>query len=163
MTETEPAGSVGKTFRQRIRPCRQLSRARCRLEIERSWYQRVMPSTADLLDANLHRVFGNRDAASRSAAIREVFAPDAAFIDPDETVVGWEAVEAKAAGLIDPTPESFVFAEYGPRYIDGDFGALAWSFGPAGSPVARGIDLITVVDGRISELRTVLVDATDPQ
>ena len=120
-----------------------------------------MSATVDLLDANLHKVFGNRDVESRSAAIRQVYAADVAFTDPDETVVGWDALEAKAAGLIDATPESFVFAEEGPRYVDGNFGVLAWSFGPAGSPVARGIDLITVVDGRISQLRTVLVEATD--
>jgi hypothetical protein len=121
-----------------------------------------MPSTAELLDANLHQVFGNRDVDSRSAAIREVFASDVAFIDPDETVVGWEALEAKAASLIGAAPESFVFTEEGPRYVDGDFGALAWAFGPAGSPVARGIDLITVVEGRIAELRTVLVEEPVP-
>lgn len=116
-----------------------------------------MPSIADLLDANVHRVFGNRDAASRSAAIREIFAEDVVFSDPEGRVVGWAALESKAAALLDGAPTGFTFTEDGPKYVGSDFGALAWAFGPAGAPVARGIDVLVVRDGRIAELRTALI------
>jgi SnoaL-like domain len=115
-----------------------------------------MTDVIELLDGNLHRVFGERDAAARGRAIREVYTEDVVFTDPDETVVGWDALDRKAAGLLGGVPDTFVFAAVGPHYVAGDFGALAWSFGPEGAPVARGVDAITVRDGRIAELRTAL-------
>jgi ketosteroid isomerase-like protein len=115
-----------------------------------------MPTVAELLAANLHDVFGNRDPGSRRAAIEALFAPEVLFVDPEETVTGWDALEAKAAGLIDGAPADFVFADDGLGYVSADTGVQAWTFGPAGSPAARGVDIITVRDGRITELRTLL-------
>jgi len=115
-----------------------------------------MATIHDLLSANLHQVFGNRDAASRRVAIDATYTEDVVFGDPDGEVTGRDALEAKAAGLIDGAPAEFVFVEDGIAYAGGNSGALAWAFGPSGSPVARGIDMITVRDGRISALRTLL-------
>jgi hypothetical protein len=116
-----------------------------------------MPTVHELLEANLVRVFGNRDAASRRAAIDETYAEDVVFVDPDDTVTGRDALAAKAAGLLDDAPADFVFAADGILYTDADTGALPWAFGPAGAPVVRGIDIITVRDGLIAELRTLVV------
>lgn len=118
-----------------------------------------MTDVNEMLRGNLHRVFGERDPGRRRAAIDELYAEDVRFSDPEETVVGRDALERKAAGLLDRTPPDFAFAEDGPAYADAETGALAWAFGPAGAPVARGIDLVTVRDGRIVELRTLLLDA----
>jgi hypothetical protein len=115
-----------------------------------------MSTARELLDANLHRVFGNRDAASRREAIDAIYTVDVAFSDPEGTTFGRDALEQKAASLIDTAPDDFVFAAEGPDYLGAGTAALAWSFGPAGSPVARGIDVITVEDGRISSLSTLL-------
>ncbi|GAB2454541.1 ketosteroid isomerase-like protein [Conyzicola lurida] len=115
-----------------------------------------MPSPLELLASNLHDVFGNRDAAARRRAIETIYTDDVVFTDPEESVTGWDAVEAKAAALLDGAPAEFEFADDGIAYTGADAGALAWTFGPSGSPVARGIDLITVRDGRIAELRTLL-------
>jgi hypothetical protein len=116
----------------------------------------TMADVRDLLNGNLHRVFGERDAEARRAAIDEIFADDVRFSDPEGSVVGRDALEAKAAALLGGAPDTFVFVEDGPAYVGADTGALSWAFGPAGAPVARGIDLITVRDGRIAELRTLL-------
>jgi hypothetical protein len=115
-----------------------------------------MSTARQLLEANLHRVFGNRDAASRREAIELTYADDVAFTDPEGTVTGRDALEAKAAALLDGAPADFVFEEDGVDYSSPDSGALAWKFGPSGSPVARGIDVITIRGGRISTLRTLL-------
>jgi hypothetical protein len=115
-----------------------------------------VPTTTELLSANLREVFGNRDAASRRAAIERVYAEDVVFTDPEGAVTGWDALEAKAAGLLAGAPESFAFAEDGPVYLGPSSGALAWTFGPEGAPVARGIDVIEVRDDRIVALRTLL-------
>jgi hypothetical protein len=115
-----------------------------------------MNTVADLLAANLHDVFGNRDAASRRAAIERTYTEDVVFTDPEGSVEGWDAVDEKAGGLLGRVPDTFVFAEEGLRYASSETGALAWSFGPAGGePAARGIDLITVRDGRIATLVTI--------
>jgi hypothetical protein len=89
-------------------------------------------------------------------AIKRVYSEDVVFAHPEGEVRGWDALEAKAAGLLADAPEDFVFAEAGPVYLSASGGALAWTFGPAGSPVARGVDVIDVHDGRIVTLRTLL-------
>jgi len=120
-----------------------------------------MTSVSELLAANLHDVFGNRDAFTRHVAIERVYSEDVVFTDPDGTVHGRAAIEAKAAALLAGAPSDFVFAEDGERYAATDVGALAWAFGPADAPVARGIDVITVANGRITSVRTFFVDATE--
>jgi len=115
-----------------------------------------MATPRELLEANLSQVFGNRDATSRRAAIDAFYTEDVVFTDPEETVTGRDALEAKASGLIDGAPAEFVFAPDGIDYVGVDSAALAWTFGPSGDPVARGIDVITVRDGRISALLTLL-------
>jgi hypothetical protein len=116
-----------------------------------------MTATVDeLLAANLHGVFGERDEAKRRAAAEALYTADVRFVDPEETVVGIDAVVAKAGGLLAGAP-GFVFTDQGPAYRAGDTAALAWALGPSGAePVARGVDLITVRDGRISEVLTLL-------
>jgi ketosteroid isomerase-like protein len=118
-----------------------------------------MAEVRELLDANLRGVFGNRDAASRRRIIDETYADDVAFTDPEGTVTGRDALDERAAALLARVPENFDFVEDGPAYVGTGSGALAWRFGPPDSPVARGIDVITVRDGRISELRTMLTNS----
>jgi ketosteroid isomerase-like protein len=115
-----------------------------------------MATPSELLDANLLAVFNNRDPASRRAAIDETYTDDVAFTDPDGTVIGRSALDERAAAVLAGSPEEFVFTAEGLRYTSSDSGALAWAFGPSGAPVVRGIDVITVRDGRIATLRTIL-------
>ena len=117
-----------------------------------------MTSVSELLAANLHDVFGNRDPLARRAAIERVYSEDVAFTDPDGTVQGRAALEHKAAALLADVPNDFVFSEDGERYAALDVGALAWAFGPPGAPVARGIDIITVADEKITSIRTFFID-----
>jgi hypothetical protein len=115
-----------------------------------------MATTDELLAANLHGVFGERDEAKRRATAAEVYTDDVRFTDPEETVVGRDAVVAKAAALLAGAP-GLVFADEGPVYLAGDRAALAWTLGPEGAaPVARGVDVVTLRDGRISEVLTLL-------
>lgn len=114
-------------------------------------------TVTDLLAANLHGVFGERDRDRRRATAAATYTDDVRFSDPEETVVGPDAVEAKATALLDDAP-GFVFAEAGPAYLLGDRGALPWTFGPeGGDPVARGLDVITVEGHRISAVLTFVV------
>lgn len=117
-----------------------------------------MTSVSELLSANLHEVFGNRDAEARRERIATIYTEDVVFTDPEGTVRGRSAVEEKAAGLLAGAPDNFVFAEDGERYVGSDIGALAWAFGPAEAPVARGIDVLTVANDHITSVRTFFID-----
>jgi hypothetical protein len=109
-----------------------------------------------LLAANLHGVFGERDPERRRATAAATYTEDVRFTDPEETVVGLDALEAKAAALLEGAP-GLVFADAGPAFLAGERGALSWTLAPeGGEPVARGLDVITVRDGRISEIFTLL-------
>jgi hypothetical protein len=115
-----------------------------------------MPDAKELVYINLHEVFAERDPDARRAAIERAYAEDVRFIDPEGEVVGREALNDSAQKLLDGAPAEFAFEEDGPRYVGHDTAALPWRFGPPDTPVARGVDILTVRDGRVSVLRTLL-------
>jgi hypothetical protein len=113
---------------------------------------------AALMHANLHDVFGERDDQRRIEEITRTYTDDVAFIDPDGPVWGHDAVNQKARELLERAP-GFVLAADGPLYSGRETGCLAWRFGPEGlAPVARGVDIASVKDGRIASIRTLLAD-----
>jgi hypothetical protein len=101
-------------------------------------------------------IFGERDRGVRIAAIDRAYTEDVLFTDPDGSVVGRDALDEKVQHLLDNAPPEFTFVEDGPLYLNGEIGALAWAFGPADAPMARGIDIMTARDGKISVLQTLL-------
>src|SRR5690349_4588329 len=109
-----------------------------------------MADAHELLYINLHLVFAQRDPDERRAAIERAYAEDVKFIDPEGEVVGRQALNNSAQKLLDGAPAEFAFEEDGPRYVGHDTAALPWRFGPPDSPVARGIDILTLRDGRVS-------------
>ncbi|NHC46333.1 nuclear transport factor 2 family protein [Motilibacter aurantiacus] len=116
-----------------------------------------MSDTTDLMRANLLEVFDERDPERRRAAIARTYAPDVAFSDPEGTVTGHAAVDAKAQKVLDDAL-GFVFSPMGEAYESSDLGYQAWGLGPAGEPpVVRGIDIALVADGRIARLYTLLL------
>jgi hypothetical protein len=115
-----------------------------------------------LLHANLHEVFLERDPDARRAAIERTYAEDVRFIDAEAEVVGRDAVSERVHQLVDGHPAEFVLEEDGAPYVGGDVGALAWRLGPPGSPVARGIDILTVRDDRVILHRTLLAIEAAP-
>jgi hypothetical protein len=50
----------------------------------------------------------------------------------------------------------YVLEEDGPRYVGAGTAALAWRFGPPAQPIARGVDVLTIRDGRVSVVRTLI-------
>jgi SnoaL-like domain len=120
-----------------------------------------MPDATELLYGNLHEVFSERDPERRRAAIERTYAQDVRFIDPEGEVVGRQALSDRAQKLLDGAPANFSLQEDGPRYVGPGTAALAWRFGPPGSPVARGIDILTIRDGRVSVLRTLIAAEAD--
>jgi SnoaL-like domain len=115
-----------------------------------------MPDAEELLHSNLHEVFSERDPQRRRAAIERTYTEDVTFIDPEGEYVGWQALNDQAQKLLDGALVGVTLEEDGPRYLGTDTAALAWRVGPAGSAVARGIDILTIRDGRVSTLRTLI-------
>jgi hypothetical protein len=120
-----------------------------------------MADAKELLHSNLHEVFSERDPERRRAAIRRTYTEDVTFIDPEGEFAGRQALSDQAQKLLDGVPAGFVFEEDGPRYVGTDTAALPWRLGPPGNPVARGIDILTIRDGRVSVLRTLIASEAD--
>jgi hypothetical protein len=119
-----------------------------------------MPDAAELLYMN-REVFSERDPEKRRAAVERTYVDDVTFIDPEGEVVGRQALNDRAQKILDDAPPDFVLEEDGPGYVSPDTAAQAWRFGPPGSPAVRGIDILTVSDGRVSVVRTLIGELTD--
>ena len=112
---------------------------------------------SELIDRMIDDVFNQPDPQRRAAAIAEVFSDDVVFTDPDRTVRGSDELAAAVTELLDAGAPDFVFTHDGPFRGVGDLGMRAWSLGPAGGEVvAGGTDVVTVADGRITHLWTIL-------
>lgn len=119
----------------------------------------MLPKSEEIITLarrNLLEVFGERDPELRASTVREIYSENVSFADPDETVVGWEALEQKAAGLLEGAP-GFVFQPVGEVRTVQNLALLAWQFGPeGGDPVVSGLDISIVENGRIVSLYTSL-------
>ena len=120
-----------------------------------------MPDPRELLHSNLHEVFSERDPERRWAAIERTYTEDVRFIDPEGTFVGRQALNDQVRKLLDGVMAGFVLEEDGPRYVGADCAVLAWRLGPPGRPVARGIDILTIRDDRVSAVRTLIASHLD--
>lgn len=110
-----------------------------------------------LLQANLARVFGERDAEKRNAAIRELYAPGAVLYEPDDIATGHDAIAHAVDALLTSLPPSFVFTAIGPAVGHHGLARLRWSAGPPGGPVAvTGMDVVRVEGGLIQSLHVFL-------
>lgn len=106
-----------------------------------------------LLQANLVRVFGERDAEKRKAAIRELYAPDAVLYEPEGVVTGHDAIAHAVEALLTSLPPTFVFTAIGPAVGHHGLARLRWRGGPPNGPIAvTGIDVVRVEGGLIQNL-----------
>ena len=119
-----------------------------------------MPDAQELLYMN-REVFSERDPEKRRAAIERTYAEDVRFVDPEGEVVGQQALSDRAQKILDDAPADFVLEGDGLGYVSPDTAAQAWRFGPPGNPVVRGIDILTVSEGRVSVVRTLIGSRTD--
>lgn len=110
------------------------------------------------LQANLIRVFSERDATRRMDAIRELYAEDAVLYEPDRAVAGQAAISEVVEALLASLPPDFTFAARGPAMGHHGVARLLWQAGPPAGPVAvTGTDIARFEGGRIKTLH-VLID-----
>jgi SnoaL-like domain len=110
-----------------------------------------------LMQANLARVFGERDASRRTKAIAQLYADDAILYEPDASATGHAAINQAVKALLSNLPPNFVFTAIGPAVGHHDVGRLRWHSGPPNGPVAvTGTDVAQIEDGRIQTLHVFL-------
>jgi hypothetical protein len=110
-----------------------------------------------LMQGNLVRVFGERDADRRRAALRELYAEDATLYEPQAVVTGREAISGAVDSLLAGMPLDFVFTPAGHGVGHNGVGRLFWRAGPPDGPVAvTGTDVAHVEGGRIKSLHVFL-------
>ncbi|HEX4246384.1 MAG TPA: nuclear transport factor 2 family protein [Pseudonocardia sp.] len=111
---------------------------------------------SELLLRNLLDVFDERDGDRRLAAIAELWAPDAVFVDPEGRFVGHAALDATVAQLQGRTA-GWRFSAAGTPLVHPGGGELSWSYGPPEDPArVTGTDVAVVRGGRIATLYAIV-------
>jgi hypothetical protein len=111
-----------------------------------------------LMQANIVRVFNERNASLRLAALDELYAEDATLYDPETVATGRQAISQAVDNLLLSLPPDFVFNAIGPAVGHNGAGRLFWRAGPPNGPVAvTGTDVAHIENGRI-KLLYVFVD-----
>ncbi|MCF4124406.1 nuclear transport factor 2 family protein [Methylobacterium sp. SyP6R] len=115
------------------------------------------PDHDRLLRANLERVFNERDAGRRAAAMDDLFVAEPVMFEPADIVRGRAAIAAVAGKLLDQFGPTFRFTPIGAAVGHHGLAALRWQAGPEGGPVAvTGTDVAEIADGRIVRLWVLL-------
>ena len=119
-----------------------------------------MTTASALVQANLQRVFNERDAGRRARAIHELYAADATFYEEREAAYsGREDIARAVAKLLESLPPTLVFSMVAPATQNHGMGKLLWrGHLPDGTTVVTGTDIAQVEQGRIRSLH-VFVDA----
>lgn len=119
-----------------------------------------MTTDGGVLQANLERVFSERDAGRRREAIQELYASDAVLYEQEAQYAGRQAIEDAVTKLLASLPPGLVFAVTAPAMQNHDIGKLLWKGQlPDGTTIVTGTDVARIVGGRIHGLYVFI----DPQ
>ena len=89
----------------------------------------VEPDYDALLQANLQRVFNERDPVRRDAAIVDLYTADPAMYEPDAIVKGRQAISDIAGKLLDNFGPDFAFVAEGKGLGHHGMATLRWHAG----------------------------------
>jgi SnoaL-like domain len=106
-----------------------------------------------LMQANIVRVFNERNPDRRLAALDELYTEDATLCDPETAATGRKAISEAIDSLHRMLPPAFVFTSVGHAVGHNGAGRLFWRAGPPDGPAAiTGVDVAHIEGGRISLL-----------
>jgi hypothetical protein len=110
----------------------------------------TMTTASSVLQANLKRVFNERDAARRRQAIKELYAADAVLYEQEAKYSGTEAIEGAIAHLLGSLPPTLTFVLVAPVMQNHDMAKLLWRGQlPDGTTVVTGTDVAQIEGERI--------------
>jgi hypothetical protein len=111
-----------------------------------------------LMQANIARVFNERNADRRLAALGELYTDNATLCDPETAATGRKAISDAIDSLHRMLPPTFAFTAVGHAAGHNNAGRLFWRAGPPDGPAAiTGVDVAHIEDGQI-KLLYVFVD-----
>ena len=111
-----------------------------------------------LMQANIVRVFNERDPDRRRVALDELYTDNATLCDPETVATGPQAISDAVGSLHRMLPSGFVFTAVGHAVGHNGAARLFWQAGPPGGPAAvTGTDVAHFENGRI-KLLYVFVD-----
>jgi hypothetical protein len=103
-----------------------------------------------LMQANIVRVFNERNPDYRRVALNELYTEDAILYDPETVATGQKAISEAVDSLLVRLPADFVFSATGRAVGHHGVARLFWRAGPPGGPVAvTGTDVAHIKGGRI--------------
>lgn len=107
-----------------------------------------------IMQADLDRVFGERDATRRIAAILEIYGHDAVLPERHRSAQGHDAISQAVTDLPEELPPHFTFTAIRPALGHHGIGGLPWRGRPPGYPVAvTGTDVAQIEGGCIQTLQ----------
>jgi len=121
-----------------------------------------MENTANLLEDSLLLIWNDRDAASRLAAMEQVYAMDIVFYESNvgAAITGYQAINDLIATLQVQWPPQFRFELNRPAQVNHRVQHISWTLGiPGQTPVATGMDVALIEDGKIKSLHLFLDSA----
>ena len=111
-----------------------------------------------VMQANIVRVFNERDPDRRRVALSELYSEGATLYDPETVAIGWDAISQAVEDLLQRLPPDFAFTVAGHAVGHNGAARLFWRAGPSDGPVAvTGTDVAHIKNGRI-KLLYVFVD-----
>jgi SnoaL-like protein len=117
-----------------------------------------MTTASTVLEANLERVFNERDPTLRRRAIEELYAADAVLYEQEGKYAGRKAIEGAITHLLGSLPPTLVFVLVAPVMQNHEMGKLLWRGQlPDGTLIVTGTDVAQVEGGRIRSVH-VFVD-----
>ena len=112
------------------------------------------------MQANLARVFSERDADKRLSAIAELYAENAVLFEPDTSVTGHAGINSAVTALMSRLPPDFKFTAKGRAIGHHGLARLHWQGGPSTYPSAvTGTDIAHFEDGLIRSLHVFIEPA----
>jgi hypothetical protein len=114
-----------------------------------------------LMQANIVRVFNERNPDRRLAALGDLYTENATLCDPETAATGRQAISEAIDSLHRMLPPSFVFTSVGHAAGHNGAGRLFWRAGPPDGPAAiTGVDVAHIEGGRIKLLYVFVDPAT---
>ncbi|NMH26644.1 nuclear transport factor 2-like protein [Flavobacterium silvaticum] len=114
-----------------------------------------MEKTTFLLEDSLFKIWNNRNATERLSEMARIYAADIHFYESDdsEPFIGFEAINNLISNLQSQWAPEFAFQTENPVQVNHDMEAASWHLGiPGQNPVAGGMDVALVENGKIKKL-----------
>ena len=118
-----------------------------------------MENSAKLLEDSLLVIWNDRDAASRLAAMKNVYATDIVFYESNDgpAITGYQSINDLITKLQAQWPLEFSFVLNRPSQVNHQVQHISWTLGiPGETPVASGMDIALIKNKKIHSLHLFL-------